>query len=69
MNIMGQATEVEITGNPIQIDVTVISGDEILEVFYLGHVEVYDIAKLLGLSSRSVDSFGGRHTVYIRNLS
>ena len=66
MNVMGQQTEVEIEGNPVQIDVTILSGDEVLEVFYLSHVEVYDMAKILRVK-RSMDAFAGRHTIYIRN--
>lgn len=66
MNVMGQQLEVSIDGDPVQIDVTVLSGDEIIEVFYLSHVEVFDISKMLGVK-RSMDSFAGRHTVYIRN--
>lgn len=66
MNIMGQQYEINVEGNPVQIDVTILSGDEIIEVFYLSHVEVFDMAKIMGVK-RSVDSFAGRHTIYIRN--
>ena len=67
MNVMGDSIMVEIPDNPIRIDITVLSGDDILEVFYLTKVVKYDFCELAKLPKRSIDCFGGRDIVYIKN--
>ena len=63
MNIMNEYLNISIPDNPVYIDVTVISGDEIAEVFYHSSHMKIDISKEL-CKERSLDMFWGRHVLY-----
>ena len=62
MNCMDEEAIVEIPDNPEHVDITVLSGDEILEAFYLSGNIKKDINNELG-KQRSIDMFDGRHTL------
>lgn len=67
MNFLKNSVEIDLDiNNLLYADITILSGDEILEVFYPSESKKYDISDLLGLS-RSMNCFEGRHTLYIKN--